>query len=385
MSSLAASVDMTASDRGLASCLKQAGVHQDVITHIRSTIKLESLEDFFHYFTGAAYETECESLVNSVESTKDNRLVVARLRAAYVAAKEAISAASLGTGLSRGSVDELEAPVPQHAYQQMEQDFAKVYGLTIDVNLQPADGLLGRVWREFRRKSATVIEVRKMRSVLQDKIPPARDSVPLPQGARIEFEFQAELSVTSLIQYYFCLRTLAYAWAMAGNYDVESVQKPGSQVRMMNLTSALDYADKCLRLTLEYGGQCRQWLESRDILTRGRMVTLMRRGWPAVEALTAAWAESHLDWRARDTHQVPRERSSAKKHPRDSSSESRTKRQKKAQSTVSTLPGGKTFCKPWNDERGCKVKNCPKIHGCDIRLPSGKACNSVKHTRVKHP
>ncbi len=41
-------------------------------------------------------------------------------------------------------------------------------------------------------------------------------------------------------------------------------------------------------------------------------------------------------------------------------------------------------CKPWNDGRGCSTKNCPDTHGCDVRLPSGRACLAKTHTRMQH-
>lgn len=52
--------------------------------------------------------------------------------------------------------------------------------------------------------------------------------------------------------------------------------------------------------------------------------------------------------------------------------------------TVSMVKGGKKICKSYNDGRGCSNTRCDAIHGCDVRLDSGKACLSKTHTRLQH-
>ena len=106
------------------------------------------------------------------------------------------------------------------------------------------------------------------------------------------------MAVDSLAEYYICLRTLANAWALAGNYKVESLEKPGTQVLMMPLEAAMNYADRALRMAIIEGEGSRSWLERKDLLTRGHMCTYLRRGWPAGEALAKALGETHLDWKS---------------------------------------------------------------------------------------
>ena len=52
--------------------------------------------------------------------------------------------------------------------------------------------------------------------------------------------------------------------------------------------------------------------------------------------------------------------------------------------TVSMLKGGKKLCKAFNDQRGCKG-DCGALHACDVRLPSGQACQATSHNRQSHP
>lgn len=52
--------------------------------------------------------------------------------------------------------------------------------------------------------------------------------------------------------------------------------------------------------------------------------------------------------------------------------------------TVSQIKGGARLCKPWNDGRGCSNGKCDAIHACDVKLESGQACMSKKHTRLQH-
>ena len=50
--------------------------------------------------------------------------------------------------------------------------------------------------------------------------------------------------------------------------------------------------------------------------------------------------------------------------------------------TVSMVKGGKRLCKKYNDGRGCSGRD--DIHGCVVKLSSGKPCLSTKHNRLSH-
>lgn len=160
-----------------------------------------------------------------------------------------------------------------------------------------------------------------------------------------------------------------------------------ADVLMMDLSTALHYADTSLRDCMEFGGGSLVWYQRNDLLTRAKMATYVRRGWPASAALTEALRESHLEWRSPSVQPLlePQETKGTKR-PAESPPLERRARAVKGDGfrTVSQIKGGKRLCKPWNDGRGCQDKNCQALHVCDVRLDSGQACMHKKHTRLEH-
>ena len=55
------------------------------------------------------------------------------------------------------------------------------------------------------------------------------------------------------------------------------------------------YADDCLKRTMDKEASV-QWLQTKDELTRGKMVEYLRRGWPQGEALEQALADTLVQW-----------------------------------------------------------------------------------------
>ena len=103
----------------------------------------------------------------------------------------------------------------------------------------------------------------------------------------------------TLIDYYWGMRTLVSAWAITGNYEVESVEKPGTKVLMMPADEAIDYADRGLRLASRSPGSTGEqlhWWARKDLLTRTLMANYVIDRMPAGEALRAALKECASDW-----------------------------------------------------------------------------------------
>ena len=63
----------------------------------------------------------------------------------------------------------------------------------------------------------------------------------------------------------------------------------------------------------------------------------------------------------------------------------KSRESKKNWATARQDKGGKQFCKPLNDSRGCK-QWCPKKQepACDVILPNGKVRAPKTHNRIKH-
>ena len=160
------------------------------------------------------------------------------------------------------------------------------------------------------------------------------------------------------------------------------IDHDGVSRKMMTLTDAISYADNALREAMNYGAGSLAWLERVDTLTRGRMASLVRRGWSAGQALKEARRESYLDWRSPSQAESQGDLDRLPKRRQDATLESPSKIARPQVRTVSMVKGGKRLCKPWNDERGCPGK-CGNLHLCDVRLDSGAACGQ-KHKRSQH-
>ena len=139
---------------------------------------------------------------------------------------------------------------------------------------------------------------------------------------------------------------------------------------------------------MEFGQGSLLWLQRNDNLTRAKMATFVRRGWPAQYALAEALRECHLEWRSPAVQpllEVPDTKSVKRPADADLGGEKRPRQIKSdAFRTVSQIKGGARLCKPWNDGRGCRDKSCSALHACDVRLANGQPCLNKKHTRLEH-
>ena len=288
----------------------------------------------------------------------------------------------------------MDDPLPENVRLQPQTDWTKVYNYTPEPYLDPADSLKGRIWREFKRQTASVVLAKQMKSVLCVTTAGRHESVMLPGNVKLTFDSENNLVVSSVIDYYYCLRTLSVAWSFCGNYMVTCSSDKASR-RMMELTTAIAYADSCLRAVTEFGAGSLDWLTRVDQLTRGRMCTLIRQGWSADAALKEAQRIHQLDWRSQSPQQFPaRQVETARPRTRDASPRPSKKRPRSPPArnavksdpwkTYSQAKGGKRLCKPYNDVRGCTDRNCQDLHSCDVRQKDGSMCGSKKHTRQQH-
>ena len=281
--------------------------------------------------------------------------------------------------------EDLDEALPDSTIQQLNADWTRRYNLTFDSVLEPSEQLRARVYREFKKGTMTVVEMKKVRSVLTMAQPKHSDSIALPGGLQLQLEKEVSVSLRSVTDYYFAMRVLAHAWAWAGNY---LVQVDKQSVLFMDLSCALHYSDRALKDTMEFGGGSLLWLQRNDSLTRGKMATYIRRGQPGQWALDSALRDTHLEWRSpavQPLAEVPESKQSKRPTEPPAPTTDR-KRQVKGDSfrTVSQIKGGQRICKPWNDGRGCTDPKCQALHCCDVRMDEGGPCLSKKHTRLEH-
>ena len=345
---------------------------------------VETLEDFIYMVDGSRWEQSMVDLCQAVPSLKDNRVAQARFKAAYEAGLFAIKQATQVASKQ----NDLDEPLPEATFSQLSRDFMARYNVEWDPAMDPSDMLRSRVYREFKRQTITVIEMKKVKSIVNSSQPKTQESVTLGNGLKLEFDRDMANDVSGMVQYYVAMRVLMHAWAWAGTYKTKD--HDGHDRQMATLSQCLGYADESLRLCSEYGSSSVTWLHRNDILTRGKVSSLVRRGYNAGTVLTEAMRQCHIEWRSPVA--PPPVRIEEKKRsipaPDDTVAPLDAKRTRLIKSdgfaTISMIKGGQKLCKPFNDGRGCAGR-CGQMHACDVKLPSGKPCLSQKHTRLNHP
>ena len=383
-------IDTFVDDRGLAACFQQANVHQEWFQELVKHHKFTTLDDFVYIADSKNWEREVVDLCESTSHLKGNKIAAARIKSAWEAGHHALKMAQ-----QAAPTENLDEALPETTMTQLNKDFRKKYGVNLEAWLEPCDALRSRCYREFRKGSMTVLDMRKVKSVLSQATPKQHDTVKLDGNISLEIDKEADASIKTMVEYYFKMRILGYAWAWAGSFLVKD-SASGKDMPMMSLEAAMAYADCALHDTMLYGRGSLIWLSRNDQLTRSHMATCVRRGLRAEEALKEALRHTHLEWRAPAIQPVledtpPVKRRGGDKDPGLSSppkghEDDRRTRNLKADrhNTVSMLKGGLRICKPWNDGRGCQSASCKDTHGCDVRLSSGKACLSKSHTRLQH-
>ena len=286
-----ARIDVLQSDRGLAACFTGAQLTTAWVDAYTKAHHITTLDDFVFMITAAEWEKSLEAHIEQVAELKGNRIAVARFKNAFLAGQEALKqAVTVST-----KTEDLDEALPSSTMQQLNGDWTRRYGLIFDAVLEPSEQLRSRIYREFRKQTMTVIDAKKIRSALSMAQPKPSDNIALPGGLQLQLEKEVSVSLRSVTDYYWALRLLCHAWAWAGNY---MVKYNNEDVLMMDLSTAMHYADTSLRDCMEFGSGSLVWYQRNDLLTRAKMATYVRRGWTAAAALNEALRESHLEWRS---------------------------------------------------------------------------------------
>jgi hypothetical protein len=401
-------INTSAADGGLKAVLEQAKVNPLLVTVIMDE-GVENLMEFSNYFTKDGFEAETLSLRDKVESLRGKQIEVARLRTALHLARGVIGRpAASGTAASPDA--DMEAPLDPLEYESMAKAWTGRYGVVLTMWLDPADNIVNRLFREFRKNSPSVIAVERVRSVYKDHNPRPEKKVALAGGLVMTLEGKEQIEVVKdIAHYYYALRVLANASAKAGNYEIDSKVEKGTKVVFAPLDVNMDYADHAFRSALKMGqwGTVK-WLHERDEHTRGRMCTYMRGGYPQGEALTRAIKDDEIKWMSSghldvemggtasgsrpDRSRSPRgahAASGGKGGPRNGPKKpavGRTQKQafqKTHQRYANMAKGGKKICKAFNNGN-CSGPNCPwgGLHVCSV-IENGRTCGG-KHPAKQH-
>ena len=160
-------IDVRQNDRGLQTCFDAANVQSTWAATFCKLHKLETLDDFVYLMDSKDWEQNLKDLLNASSDLKDNRLILARFKAAYESGVSAIKA-SQATQKVEDSVDTV---LPESTLQAITKDFARRYGVVLDPHLDPSDSLRSRVYKEFRRQTMTVLETRRIKSMMHIAVP----------------------------------------------------------------------------------------------------------------------------------------------------------------------------------------------------------------------
>ena len=160
------------------------------------------------------WEQSLGDLMSQVPELKDNRIAEARFKSAYEAGQQALKHAAQ----SAPKTEDLDEALPDSTVQQLNTDWTRRYNLQFDSVLEPSEQLRARVYREFKKGTMTVVDMKKVRSVLTMAQPKHSDSIALPGGLQLQLEKEVSVSLRSVTDYYFAMRVLAHAWGWAGNY-----------------------------------------------------------------------------------------------------------------------------------------------------------------------
>ena len=429
---------MSDNDGGMKSCFLLCNVDPKIMQLVDAE-GFANLTEFIHGFRSHHWETELAAFHDTVDQKLGivselvgKRVSQARLKAAYSTGKEALAhfnkTQAVEAEQTPATAADWELPLPDADKEEMEEKFDKSYDFKIDCQLFPCDPLQNQCWREFRRWSMTVIEVGKLKSMLMQKSGTISNTHQLMPNVDITYSAAPNFVPHTVVDYYWGLRVLAYAWAKAGNYEVRSVIKEGSLVKMMPLDVALDYADRALRVTMSCGIPWQEqldWMERKDRTTRAVMAGLVRRKYPAQEALKQALVETASDWtvvkggEVRGVHDsiaqvdggqsrgrsdnadkaLPWKRNAGGKASGDKDSKGKGKGKDKdrkkpiVQSKIGKLASitrkGEKLCDSFNSSRGCKFSEwkCPQraFHRCGFLVDdNGTVCYATNHGYAGH-
>ena len=233
---------------------------------------ITTLDDFVYLVDGRAWEESLKDLLSGIAELKDKRLAYARFKAAYESGLAAIKHAQS----QPKSEDVTDSLLPDSTLTQVSAAWKKRYGVVLDPHLDPSDALRSRVYKEFHKQSMSVIEARRVRSMVHVSIPKTTENVRLSETIQLQFQEETSVSIGNIVEYYWALRILANAWSWGGLFETRD--HDGSQKTFLTLTDAQNYADFSMRNAVEYGQGSLVWYQRNDLLTRSKMDSLIRRG-----------------------------------------------------------------------------------------------------------
>ena len=213
--SAAGRIDVLQNDRGLKTCFEAANILPTWPDTFCKLHKVETLDDYVYLMDTKEWEQNLKDLLNASIDLKDNRIILSRFKAAYEGGISAIKTSQS----SQKVEDSLDAVLPETTLQSVTKDFARRYGVVLDPHFDPSDALRSRIYKEFRRQTMTVLETRRVKSMMHVAVPKTTENIKLSDSLQLQLQEDESIVITTAIEYYLALRTLCNAWALAGNFE----------------------------------------------------------------------------------------------------------------------------------------------------------------------
>jgi hypothetical protein len=367
---------------------KDAKVTDSVVDYMLNVLKMEGTADFASYFTEADYITGVVTEILDKTPAKGDALQRSRLRTAWelcrAELKQAITKKSTGDSESNW-----DTPLDPEVQKTQEQQFSKLYNLRFEPHACPSDALFARLYREFRRKSMSLVELSRVRSSSQQHCVMSPTHRRLASGISLTLDGEPELpdaAFSTPLQMLWALQVLTHGWIMTGTSVKQSLAKPGTTVVDASASDCFAYLHFVQEQVMRHPGPpaaTTAWALERDRQTRAKARALFAEDWPWGEALRES-RERHLAvlWTCGNA--------SLKAEPvpvLDTAMAPPPAAQPQQPSRSATGSGGATSaaqcCPRFNSAAGCtaRQKFCPlKLqHRCSAMLPGGKLCNAWQH------
>ena len=384
---------------------RDAKVDKTVQEYITTTLQLESVADFSSLFTAVDYAKGVQEIIlDQIPAHKTSILQLARLRTAWQLASADMSSALKRKGEST-SAEELDAPLDQELRKAQDDEFCKLHNLTFEPEVTPAEGLYARLFREFRRQSITIHDLRKVRSAShQEAILPAK-SRKLGNGLKLTIDGQDLDAVATTfgtpLEMLWAMQVLLNGIAICGSQlkDSHRAISSGKKIRDGHLPLLMAYhvfVHQKAMLHPGPPGATVAWLLDRDRQTRSAARTLFAQGWSYAEGIIEAterqcgvlWTCSSS--RGASVALVPSAQQAIHEASNYGQEDGFSTPIKAARTTGKSKEPAATFgkaelCGAFNSAKGCKrkQKDCPqqKIHRCDFDMGNNKLCSSWNHSR----
>lgn len=286
---------------------RDARVSEDFAQKVIAHYGLESVADLAGIWAEADYTTATSLLMTQLEC--EHAVQLSRLRNAW-----RLACSELQQALARKAgdlqEDELDAPLEAETARLQMDEFLAIHHLQWDSEWSPSSILYGRLYRELRKKTLTVFDLKKVRTASQAALILPKKKRKLGTNMSITFEdddVSQDSSFDSVLGVLRALRILMNGMAMTGTFVMDSKLVSGTKVRCCDLSECTAYVDWVHLKAMQHPGPTSTtiaWLLDRDALTRSRARGLfIEHNWPFGEALREArervvsvqWAIAGLD------------------------------------------------------------------------------------------